>query len=593
MTGRIPKHFIDELLARVDIVSTIEARVPLKRAGTNYVACCPFHNEKTPSFSVSQTKQFYHCFGCGVHGSAIGFLMEYDRLSFPEAIESLARSAGMEVPKEAVLQSSQTEEFKPLYDLMLNVSEYYRQQLKKGQVAIDYLKKRGLSGETAKAFGIGYAPPGWDNVLQNFGKGDAEKQQLLRTGLLIEKDAGGHYDRFRNRVMFPIRNRRGHIIGFGGRSIDPNDNPKYLNSPETPLFHKGRELYGLYEAQQQRPRPTVILVVEGYMDVVMLAEHGVHNAVATLGTATSRDHIQTLFKAVPEIIFCFDGDNAGRQAAWRALEIALPELDDRHQIKFLFLPEGEDPDSYALKHGREKFLSLLQAAVSLSTYLFNTLKQRFDTSTTEGRARLAEEAKGLIGKTQDNLFRQGLQDELSEISRFSTQQLGFGKPGVAIQQPPAHIGQNQPPRRQTIKLEKGEIRTLIIALLAEPGFAKTVHSTSELRLLKNPGIDLLLELIEAVHSNPDMSTAMLIERYRESQHEDTISALVNEEFPKSQSKEAPNLKAVEQLKNVFTDGIQKLQMKARKERFEELVKKSADKTISATEKEELQSFYKT
>jgi DNA primase len=578
MTGRIPKHFIDELLARVDIVSTIEARVPLKRAGTNYVACCPFHNEKTPSFSVSQSKQFYHCFGCGVHGSAIGFLMEYDRLSFPEAIESLARSAGMEVPKEAVLQSSQTEEFKPLYDLMLNVSEYYRQQLKKGQIAIDYLKKRGLSGETAKAFGIGYAPPGWDNVLLNFGQSDAEKQKLLRTGLLIEKDAGGHYDRFRNRVMFPIRNRRGHIIGFGGRSIDPNDNPKYLNSPETPLFHKGRELYGLYEAQQQRPRPSVILVVEGYMDVVMLAEHGVHNAVATLGTATSRDHIQTLFKAVPEIIFCFDGDNAGRQAAWRALEIALPELDDRHQIKFLFLPEGEDPDSYALKHGREKFLSLLQAAVSLSTYLFNTLKQRFDTSTTEGRARLAEEAKGLIGKTQDNLFRQGLQDELSEISRFSTQQLGFGKPGVAIPQ-------HQPRQRSVnhLQVEMNNIRKAIAAVLARPALAAELRIPDILRALENPGIEVLFELVSLCRADAGQTAGRLVQRYQEenSAYAGVLSKLATYEFADDSD---------EAIKQELTGAVVQLEKEALAQRQTQLLEKIANKTISEAEMKEFQSY---
>ncbi|HEY3486950.1 MAG TPA: DNA primase [Gammaproteobacteria bacterium] len=576
MTGRIPKHFIDELLARTDIVGVIEARVPLKRAGSNYTACCPFHNEKTPSFTVTPSKQFYHCFGCGAHGTAIGFLMEYDRLNFPEAVEALAHSAGMEVPKEAVQQSAQTEEFKPLYELLNGVSDYYRQQLKKGQVAIDYLKNRGLSGETAKNFGIGYAPPGWDNVLQQFGKDDSQKLKLARTGLLIEKDSGGHYDRFRNRIMFPIRNRRGNIIGFGGRSIDPNDTPKYLNSPETPLFHKGRELYGLYEAQQQRPRPSVILVVEGYMDVVMLAEHGVHNAVATLGTATSRDHIQTLFKAVPEIVFCFDGDNAGRQAAWRALEIALPELDDRHQIKFLFLPQDEDPDSYVRKHGREKFESLLKSeAVSLSTYLFDNLKQRFDTRALDGRARLAEEAKGLIATTQDNLFRQLLLNELSELTKLSLQQLGYGK--------------SEPSQRQTqqrspnhLQVEMNNMRKAIAALLTKPNMALNLEPPQILRTLSNPGIELLFELITLCRSEPEVTAGRLVQRYQEdnSAYASILSRLAAYQFADSSD---------EGIKQELYGALTQLEKEAREQRHKELLEKPRNQ-LTSSELQELQSF---
>lgn len=577
MTGRIPKHFIDELLTRTDIVSTIEARVPLKRTGTNYVACCPFHNEKTPSFTVTPSKQFYHCFGCGAHGTAIGFLMEYDRLSFPEAVESLARSAGLEVPKEATQLSAQTEEFKPLYDLTAQVGDYYRQQLKKSQVAVEYLKKRGLTGETAKDFGIGYAPPGWSNVLDLFGKSDPEKQKLLRVGLLIEKDDGGHYDRFRNRVIFPIRNRRGYIIGFGGRAIDPNDNPKYLNSPETPLFHKGRELYGLYEAQQQRPRPTAILVVEGYMDAVMLAQYGVRNAVATLGTATSRDHIQALFKAAPEIVFCFDGDNAGRQAAWRALEVALPELDDKHQIKFLFLPQGEDPDSFVLKHGREKFEALLKSAVSLATYLFDNLKQRFDVATLEGRARLAEEAKSLIAKTQDNVFRQLLLKELSDITRLDTRQLGFDKGGnAAIPQ------QRQIPRKdRSIQVKMNDMRMAVAALLAHPAIALDMQIPGTLKALDNPGLELLFEIIDAIRQKPDTTAARLREWFQDTPHADTVSKLAAYEFP-DESETA--------VRQELVGALAQLDNKARARRYQELLEKIHNKTISEAEKQEFQSY---
>jgi DNA primase len=579
MTGRIPKHFIDELLARTDIVSVIEARVPLKRAGSNYMACCPFHNEKSPSFTVTPSKQFYHCFGCGAHGTAVGFLMEYDRLSFPEAIESLARSAGMEVPKEAVQQSAQTEEFKPLYELLSGVSDYYRQQLKKGQVAIDYLKKRGLGGETAKDFGIGYAPPGWDNVLQSFGKSDTEKQKLLRTGLLIEKDKGGHYDRFRNRVMFPIRNRRGNIIGFGGRAIDPEDNPKYLNSPETPLFHKGRELYGLYEVQQQRPRPATILVVEGYMDVVMLAEHGVRNAVATLGTATSRDHIQTLFKAVAEIVFCFDGDRAGRDAAWRALEIALPELDDRHQIKFLFLPQDEDPDSYVCKHGREQFQSLLKSAVSLSTYLFDNLKQRFDSGTLDGRAQLANEAKGLIGKTQNNVFRQLLLKELSEITRLDSQQLGFDKTGHA----PVPKRQVQPRPHNQLQLEMNSMRKAIAALLTKPGLAQNLAVPEILQTLNNPGVELLFDLIKICRAEPGLTAGRLVQQYEQdnSPHTATLAKLAAYTFPDDTD---------EAIRHELTGALAQLHKEALAQRHDQLLEKMQNKTISEAEKQELQSY---
>lgn len=501
--------------------------------------------------------------------------MEYDRMSFPEAVEELARLAGMEVPKEAEAAfTNKSDELAPLYDLLGKVAHYYQQQLKRNNTAIEYLKNRGMSGKTALAFGVGFAPPGWDNVLRQFGKTNEEKQRLHRTGLLIEKDGGGYYDRFRNRIMFPIRNRRGNVIGFGGRSIDPNDTPKYLNSPETLLFHKGRELYGLHEVQQQRPRANTILVVEGYMDVVMLAEHGVNNAVATLGTATTHEHIQTLFKTAPEIIFCFDGDRAGRDAAWRALETSLPEMDDRHQIKFLFLPQNEDPDSYTQKHGRDKFQSLLESStVSLATYLFENLTSRFGKSP-EGLAQLADEAKGLISKTQDNVFRQLLLKELSSIT------------GLTVKQQPIRSSQNQHQRLQKIKLVKGDVRTLIIALLTEPSFAQSVRSPSELKLLNNPGMDLLLELIETIHSNPNMNTAMIIERYRESEHRDAISILATEEFS------IPNLKSdLESLRRVFTDGIQRLLSKARDERFQQLIRKSADKTISPEEKQELQSFY--
>ena len=346
MAGQIPPQFIDELLSRVDIVDIIDARVPLKKAGKNLHACCPFHNEKTPSFTVSPDKQFYHCFGCGAHGTAIGFLMEYDQLSFPESIQELADTVGMQVP--VTQQAALTPARQNLYDLMDKVSRYYVHQLQnhpQRQAFQGYIQQRGLSAETVAAFDIGMAPDGWDNVLRTFGNNQQSQDQLFEAGMLIKNDKGRTYDRFRDRLMFPIRDRRGRVIAFGGRVIDADGTPKYLNSPETPIFHKGQELYGLYQARKANRRLERILIVEGYMDVIALAQFGINNAVATLGTATTSEHLRQLIRSAPEIIFCFDGDRAGKEAAWRAAENAMPILGGNFELKFIFLPEGQDPDT--------------------------------------------------------------------------------------------------------------------------------------------------------------------------------------------------------------------------------------------------------
>ncbi|MEW8281341.1 MAG: DNA primase, partial [Candidatus Thiodiazotropha taylori] len=344
MAGKIPTHFIDQLLNRVDIVDVINRRVTLKKAGKEFQACCPFHDEKTPSFTVSPSKQFYHCFGCGAHGSAIGFLMEYDNLGFVEAVEELAQSAGLEVPREG--GNEQGPDLRPLYELMEKTARFYQHQLKhhaESPAAVDYLKSRGMSGQIAASYGIGFAPPGWDNLTGTLGSDKASLERLNKCGLLSESN-GKQYDRFRNRIIFPIRDPRGRTIGFGGRVLG-DDKPKYLNSPETPLFHKGRELYGLYEARQANREISNLLVVEGYMDVVALAQHNIQNAVATLGTATTHEHLELIFRNCPEVIFCFDGDRAGRDAAWKALNTSLPLMRDGREVRFLFLPQGEDPDT--------------------------------------------------------------------------------------------------------------------------------------------------------------------------------------------------------------------------------------------------------
>ena len=351
---RIPQQFIEELLGRADIVELIDKRVPLKKQGREFAACCPFHNEKSPSFFVSPVKQFYHCFGCGAHGTALSFLIEYEHMEFPEAVRELASLVGMEMP-QLERGEDKTSVLAPLYEVLDRAARYYREQLKRAPQAIDYLKNRGLTGEIAAEFGLGYVPAGWDNLLKVVGTDSGSQQALLGAGMLIEKE-GEHrfHDRFRERVMFPIRDSRGRIIGFGGRILDKGE-PKYLNSPETALFHKGRELYGLYEARQALRDIPRLLVVEGYMDVVALAQYGLRYAVATLGTSTTEEHLKKLFRVAPEVVFCFDGDRAGRAAAWRALENALPEAQDGRQIRFLFLPDGEDPDTLVRKEGKDAF----------------------------------------------------------------------------------------------------------------------------------------------------------------------------------------------------------------------------------------------
>lgn len=390
----IPKSFIQDLLNRLDIVDVVERHVPLKKAGANYVACCPFHNEKSPSFTVSQSKQFYHCFGCGAHGTAIGFVMEHVGLGFVEAVEELARGAGMEVPRERSPAGEYHQKVAPdLYEVMLAATRFYREQLKQSPRAIDYLKRRGLSGEIAAKFGIGYAPEGWQNLSAAFP--DYQSDTLTETGLVIASDEGKRYDRFRDRVMFPIANVRGQIIGFGGRVLDKGE-PKYLNSPETPLFEKGRELYGLFQAQKAIRAVQRVLVVEGYMDVVALAQHGVEYAVATLGTATTPYHVQKLLRMVDHIVFSFDGDKAGQKAAWRALENALPHLQDGKRISFLFLPVEHDPDSYIREFGSEAFEQRVQEAMPLSAYLLREVSAGLDLRSQEGRNQLLQRAKPLL-----------------------------------------------------------------------------------------------------------------------------------------------------------------------------------------------------
>lgn len=423
--GAIPRDFIETLLSRVDIVEVINQRVPLKKAGATYKACCPFHQEKSPSFNVSPVKQFYHCFGCGASGDALKFIMEYEGLSFIEAVESLAAQVGLEVPrvKQTPQAAKQAERSRDFYEVMAMVAKFYRQQLRdhaNAEQAKTYLRNRGLTADIAKTFLIGYAPPGWDNLVAGL-KADAKlKAQLVEMGMLIQKDDGKLYDRFRQRIMFPIRDGRGRVVAFGGRVLLPEDQPKYLNSPETPIFHKSYALYGLYELRQSRQKFDNIIVVEGYMDVVALAQFGVRNAVATLGTATTVDHLQMLFRQVDEVVFCFDGDAAGLKAAWKALELSLPMLEQTRSVKFLFLPQGEDPDSMVRAEGAEGFLKRASEAMTLSQFLLSGVQDRVSISMQlpEGQQQFVALLQPFLQLAQEN-YRRLLLEQVSQVVGFN------------------------------------------------------------------------------------------------------------------------------------------------------------------------------
>ncbi len=506
MAGKIPAQFIDSLIDQVDIVDLVNSRVPLKKAGKDYHACCPFHDEKTPSFTVSQEKQFYHCFGCGAHGTAIGFLMEYDNLGFVDAIEELASRNGLEVPREQ--GSIQGPDLRPLYETTEKANQFFLWQLRKhpnASVAVDYLKQRGFSGDIAAQFEIGFAPPGWDNLIQYIGQGETALTRLRDTGMISEPEANKCYDRFRDRIMFPIRNHRGKIIGFGGRIIG-DGKPKYLNSPETKLFHKGKELYGLYEARKANKSLQRLLIVEGYLDVIALAQHGINYSVATLGTATTSDHIKRLFQSTSEIVFCFDGDRAGREAGWKALLVLLPLFHDGHEARFLFLPDGEDPDTQIRQEGAEQFSQRIETAPPLSDFLFQQLMTQVDMESLAGRAKLSELANPLLAKLPSGVFREMMLKKLAQLI------------GVDSHEPHTH---NPTPSRAPSRKSSGgrqtmtPVRLAIALLLTKPQLALDETLPTEWPQLDAPGVKLLSQLLELIQNQPNLSTAQIIERWRE------------------------------------------------------------------------------
>jgi DNA primase len=539
--GRIPQSFIDELIARADIVEIIGTRVQLKKAGREYKACCPFHAEKTPSFWVSPDKQFYHCFGCGKHGTVLGFLMDHDHLAFPEAVEELATRVGLEVPREGGAAAADARRADgPLYELMARVAGFYAASLAHEPRARDYLAQRGLTAQTLERFALGYAPDSWNEVLRRFGASDTERKRLADAGLIVERERGAvqgserHYDRFRDRIMFPIRDARGRVIAFGGRIIDAGE-PKYLNSPETVLFHKGRELYGLYEARRARANLARLIVVEGYMDTVRLHQSGIDYAVATLGTATTAEHLRRLFRLSSAVVFAFDGDRAGRAAAWRALQQALPEVREGREIRFLFLPQGHDPDTLVGAEGRAAFEERLGGAVPLSEYLVRELSEQSELAHADGRARFAEAARPLFAKVSEGVYRELLLERLAQVVGLSSHRLEeLWRGGRSAALPAATANPARPARARRAAHSGGRgslVRQAIARLLHYPAIANEVSAAERagLEACEEPGVALLRELLDNLREQPAQIPAQVIQRWAGREGGDALQKLLERE----------------------------------------------------------------
>jgi DNA primase len=586
MAGLIPQSFIDDLLDRVDIVDVVDRRVKLKKTGKNYSACCPFHQEKTPSFSVNPEKQFYYCFGCGAGGNALGFVMDYENLEFPQAVEMLADSAGMKVPREESKGPDQRGQ-RDLYALLEEATNYYQLQLRQHsgkQAPVDYLKNRGLTGLIAKQFDLGFAPPGWDNLLKALGSTDERKQQLLQSGMLIENEQGRIYDRFRDRVVFPIRDQRGRVIAFGGRVLG-DDKPKYLNSPETPVFQKGRELYGLYQARRANRDLQRIIIVEGYMDVIALAQHGINIATATLGTATSAAHLEKIYRLCPEVVFCFDGDKAGRQAATRAMEAAVPCMQDGRQARFLFLPEGEDPDTLVRAKGADYFNELVTQATPLETFLFDSMADGLDMESMDGRARMSKQAAPLLQKLPNGVYRQLMFEALAERTGLPAQAFSEFNETPPPPENDAQEPQTPAPRqRQLLQAQArgfGNLAQAAIALLLhQPNVARQVSDIEALRVLQGPDAALLVELMELLQRRPQSNTHMLLGHWYGSEAGDLMHRLASQE----------RLIPSEGIEKQFLDTINSLLQHPKRQIFDARVDKLKDRNyaeISELEKLEI------
>jgi DNA primase len=634
MAGLIPQSFIDDLLNRTDIVEVVSSRLSLKKTGKNYSACCPFHKEKTPSFSVSPDKQFYYCFGCGAGGNALGFIMDLDNMDFPQAVEELAKAAGMQVPREEGGGPSKPRvpTDSPLYAILTAAADFYRQALKSHPArkpAVEYLKGRGLSGVIARDFGLGFAPPGWDSLFKHLGADSLQQKAMIDAGLLIENsDTGKRYDRFRDRVIFPIRDSRGRVIAFGGRVLG-DDKPKYLNSPETPVFHKGQELYGLYEARKNNRDLDEIMVVEGYMDVIALAQQGLRNAVATLGTATSEEHLKRIFRLVPSVLFCFDGDQAGRRAAWRALEATLPNLQDGRRARFLFLPEGEDPDSLVRKEGTEAFrLRIQQQAQSLADYFFQQLTEESDPRSMEGKAHLATLATPLIDKIPGSNLRALMHQHLSELTGLRSEPRTRANPQHEPSPPASQAGgafdNELPPlddyyfaasaepviephpaspkksgewTKDNWKKDKNWKRgpkeeprdnsprtgverptlSALRTLLHHPQIAQKVAEVEHFAEEDDPYAQLLVALLGTLQKNPELRSLQLIARWHGTEQGRLLRSLAEKEWLIDEAN----------LEQQFFDTITSLAERQRERSLERLLSKSRQGELSPEEKTQL------
>ena len=572
MAGKIPQDFIDELLTRTDIIDVIDAYVPLKKAGKNHKACCPFHEEKTPSFNVNQDKQFYYCFGCTASGTAITFLMEHLRIGFVEAIEDLASRAGMEIPREAYNSEDSSSLSNKLYELLESITEYYTNELKNNKNTnniINYIKKRNINNETRVEFELGFAPPGWDNLVSNFGKSKETIKLLVDAGVIIKNDRGSYYDRFRNRLIFPIRDQRGRVIGFGGRVLG-DETPKYLNSPETQIFQKGRELYGLFQARKASRDLKDIYIVEGYMDVIALAQFGIKNVVATLGTAATFEHIGKLFRITNKLIFCFDGDKAGKKAAWRALENSLSLLKNGRQVYFIFLPNNEDPDTFVNKNGKNAFINT-KMLTPLSDFLFNSISHNINLEILEGRSEMINKTLPYLAKLPLDPYKDIIIKELSKITGYEVNDI---QKQLSI--PEKSDFKELKNSNKKVENNRGieKIRWLIRCLLHQPSLALNVESTESLLALESSGIDFLCELIQLIKKNPNITLAGILENWRDSKFEKRLCELASEE---------DEFNEIGVTNEVFTDAISGL-IETHQKEFETFKKKSSPLELTDEEK---------
>jgi DNA primase len=561
MSGRIPRDFIDELLVRVDIVDLIDSHVPLKKTGANFVARCPFHTEKSPSFSVNRNKQFFHCFGCGASGNAISFLMDFNHLDFVEAVEDLAAFAGIAVQREVVGHqqvAQKKDDLKSLYEVMEAVAAFYVGQLRDNPSAVEYLKARGVKAVVARDFMIGYSPDKWGALAERF-----NQKQLIDVGLLVVKDGGQVYDRFRGRIMFPIRDKRARIVGFGGRVLD-DSLPKYLNSPETSLFHKGKEVYGLYELLEKNSKPKRILIVEGYMDVIALAQYGIGYAVAALGTATSHAHLDLLFRFSSELVFCFDGDRAGREAAWRVMESAFSSLKDGRSCRIMMLPQSYDPDSLVREEGLDKFAQRIQSAQGLSDYFFENVSEGLKLSEMEGRAQLVSKALPYLERLPEGVFREMMFDRLKRLSGMATLNV---LDNVVVDLSPKIIQQHTSNRLSSA-------RVAIALLLQNPRLVDNVEQKNiDWSGLEFRGIELFKSILQVILDKRSVNTAVLIEYYRNTVEEKSVKALALLDVYVVDDK----------IEEVFCDALDGLLKQAKEASIERLQAKAQDKGLDVQE----------